>query len=45
VRGLDRADSVAFDLHKWGYLPIDVAMVLTRDDAELTRTFQTRRRT
>jgi aromatic-L-amino-acid/L-tryptophan decarboxylase len=40
VRGLDRADSVAFDLHKWGYMPFDVAMLLTRDDADLTATFQ-----
>ncbi|HRQ77213.1 MAG TPA: pyridoxal-dependent decarboxylase [Gemmatimonadaceae bacterium] len=39
VRGLDRADSVAFDLHKWGYMPFDVAMLLTRDDAHLTQTF------
>lgn len=39
VNGLARADSVAFDLHKWGYLPFDVAMLLTREDARLTQTF------
>lgn len=39
VRGMDRADSLAFDLHKWGYLPFDVAVVLTREDAALTDTF------
>jgi glutamate/tyrosine decarboxylase-like PLP-dependent enzyme len=39
VRGMERADSLAFDLHKWGYLPFDVACVLTRDDAALTETF------
>ena len=39
VRGLERADSLAFDLHKWGYLPFDVAMVLTREDRQLTETF------
>lgn len=39
VRGMERADSLAFDLHKWGYLPFDVAMVLTREDRQLTETF------
>jgi len=39
VRGLERADSLAFDLHKWGYLPFDVACLLTRDDAHLLETF------
>jgi glutamate/tyrosine decarboxylase-like PLP-dependent enzyme len=31
VRGLERADSVAFDLHKWLYLPFEIACVLVRD--------------
>jgi glutamate/tyrosine decarboxylase-like PLP-dependent enzyme len=31
VRGLERADSVAFDLHKWGYLPFECACILVRD--------------
>lgn len=39
VRGMERADSIAFDLHKWGYLPFDVAMLITRDDKHLTETF------
>lgn len=39
VRGMDRADSIAFDLHKWGYLPFDVAMLITREDKHLTETF------
>ncbi len=39
VRGLERADSIAFDLHKWGYLPFDVAMILTREDRHLVETF------
>jgi aromatic-L-amino-acid/L-tryptophan decarboxylase len=30
VRGLDQADSVAFDLHKWGYLPFEVGCTLVR---------------
>jgi aromatic-L-amino-acid decarboxylase len=37
--GMERADSIAFDLHKWGYLPFDVAMLLTREDKALTDTF------
>lgn len=39
VRGMSRADSIAFDLHKWGYLPFGVACVLTREDADLVGTF------
>lgn len=31
VRGIERADSVALDLHKWGYLPFEIACVLVRD--------------
>jgi aromatic-L-amino-acid decarboxylase len=31
VAGLDRADSLAFDLHKWGYLPVEAGVVLVRD--------------
>jgi glutamate/tyrosine decarboxylase-like PLP-dependent enzyme len=42
VRGMERADSLAFDLHKWGYLPFECACVLVRD-AELHRaTFATK---
>ena len=36
VKGLDRADSIGFDLHKWGSLPFECACVLVRD-AELHR--------
>lgn len=36
VSGIERADSVAFDLHKWGYMPYDIGCVLIRD-AELHR--------
>jgi len=39
VRGMARADSIAFDLHKWGYLPFGVACLLTRTDADLVDTF------
>lgn len=31
VKGMERADSLAFDLHKWLYLPIDVGCVLVKD--------------
>lgn len=31
VRGLEQADSLAFDLHKWGYLPYGVGCTLIRD--------------
>jgi glutamate/tyrosine decarboxylase-like PLP-dependent enzyme len=31
VQGVERADSLAFDLHKWGYLPFECACVLVRD--------------
>ena len=30
VAGLESADSVAFDLHKWGYLPFEVGCTLIR---------------
>ena len=31
VSGIEEADSIGFDLHKWGYLPIECACVLVRD--------------
>ncbi len=30
VAGQETADSLAFDLHKWGYIPYDVGVILTR---------------
>ncbi|HYO53943.1 pyridoxal phosphate-dependent decarboxylase family protein [Archangium sp.] len=36
VQGLEQADSLAFDIHKWMYQPFDVACVLVRD-AEVHR--------
>lgn len=31
VSGVERADSVVFDLHKWMYLPFEIACLLVRD--------------
>ena len=39
VRGMDRADSLAFDLHKWMYMPYDVGCTLVRDEAIHRETF------
>ena len=36
VAGQELADSMAFDLHKWGYMPYEIGVVLTRDaDAQV----------
>jgi aromatic-L-amino-acid/L-tryptophan decarboxylase len=39
VAGIERADSISFDLHKWMYLPFEVACVLVRDPAVHRATF------
>jgi len=31
VKGMERADSLALDLHKWGFLPFEIACALVRD--------------
>ena len=41
VRGLERAHSVALDLHKWGAAPYGVGVVLVRDAEAHHRAFQT----
>lgn len=41
LKGMERADSLAFDLHKWGYLPFEVGCVLVRDAALHTSAFAT----
>jgi glutamate/tyrosine decarboxylase-like PLP-dependent enzyme len=39
-RGIDRADSVALDQHKWLYVPNDCSCVLYRDPALARTTFE-----
>jgi len=39
VAGMERADSLAFDLHKWMYLQYPVGCVLVRNAEEHRRTF------
>jgi aromatic-L-amino-acid/L-tryptophan decarboxylase len=39
VDGIEQADSLAFDLHKWMYLPFEVGCVLVRDAQAHQRTF------
>jgi glutamate/tyrosine decarboxylase-like PLP-dependent enzyme len=39
LEGLERADSVAFDLHKWLYVPYECACVLVRDAESHRRAF------
>jgi glutamate/tyrosine decarboxylase-like PLP-dependent enzyme len=33
LAGMERADSLAFDLHKWGYFPYEVGCTIVRDAA------------
>lgn len=40
VRGIERADSVAFDLHKWMYMPYDVGCILVRRREDHRAAFQ-----
>jgi aromatic-L-amino-acid decarboxylase len=39
MAGIDRADSVTLDPHKWLYQPMECGCVLIRDGARLERTF------
>jgi Flp pilus assembly protein TadD/glutathione synthase/RimK-type ligase-like ATP-grasp enzyme len=33
LKGIERADSLAFDFHKWGQVPYDAGFILVRDGA------------
>jgi glutamate/tyrosine decarboxylase-like PLP-dependent enzyme len=37
--GIERADSIAFDFHKWGQVPYDAGFVLVRDGVQHRDTF------
>lgn len=39
VKGMERADSLAFDLHKWMYMPYEAGCILVRHADEHHRTF------
>ena len=39
VAGMERADSLAFDLHKWMYMPYEIGCVLVRREEEHRNTF------
>lgn len=39
LAGLDRADSLAFDFHKWGQVPYDAGCILVREEADQIAAF------
>ena len=39
VAGMERAHSLAFDLHKWMYMPYEIGCILVRDAEEHRKTF------
>jgi glutamate/tyrosine decarboxylase-like PLP-dependent enzyme len=39
VSGMERADSLAFDFHKWMYMPIEIGCVLVRNEAHHRQAF------
>jgi glutamate/tyrosine decarboxylase-like PLP-dependent enzyme len=41
LRGIERADSIAFDFHKWAHAPYDAGCILVRDGAHQRAAFAT----
>jgi glutamate/tyrosine decarboxylase-like PLP-dependent enzyme len=39
LAGIEAADSIAFDFHKWGQVPYDAGCILVRDEAAQLRAF------
>jgi glutamate/tyrosine decarboxylase-like PLP-dependent enzyme len=39
LRGIERADSLAFDFHKWGQVPYDAGFILVRDSLLHSKAF------
>jgi aromatic-L-amino-acid decarboxylase len=39
LTGIERADSIAFDFHKWGQVPYDAGFLLVRDGRKQLETF------
>jgi aromatic-L-amino-acid decarboxylase len=39
VRGMERADSLAFDLHKWMYMPYEIGCVLVQRESDQRQAF------
>jgi aromatic-L-amino-acid decarboxylase len=39
VKGIERADSMAFDLHKWMYMPYEVGCILIREEENHRNSF------
>ena len=39
LKGVERADSLAFDFHKWGQVPYDAGFILVRDSALQRKAF------